>query len=61
MINVEKPMVTDLYIPRSDGSGGGKPSGKKDIETILEGYVKREDFEREIARLEALININPEQ
>ena len=58
MISVEKPGVVDLYIPRSDGSGGGFKKGtfgRKDIETILEGYVTKEEFHREIARLEALI------
>ena len=62
MIAIDKPMVTDLFIQRSDSSGSSIPRGtfgRKDIETILENYVTKEEFEMEIARLEALIeNLN---
>lgn len=50
--------VTDLMIPRPVGDGcctTKVPFTRKDIETILAGYVTKEEFNREIARLEALI------
>lgn len=58
MINVDRPMVTDLFIPRSDSSGSPLKTGvfsKKDIEYILNNYVTKEEFYAEVARLEALI------
>lgn len=58
MINVEKPGVVDLFIPRSDSSGSSIKKGtfgRKDIETILAGYVTKEEFYAEIARLEQMI------
>lgn len=58
MISVEKPGVVDLYIPKSDSCGCGLKKGvfgKKDIETILSGYVTKEEFVAEIARLEQMI------
>lgn len=59
MIVVDKPGITDLYIPRSDSNGGGLKKGafgRKDIETILAGYVTKEEFVAEIARLQKEID-----
>ena len=59
MIVVDKPGVTDLYIPRSDSNGGGLKNGtfgRKDIEAILAGYVTKEEFAAEIARLQKEID-----
>lgn len=58
MIVVDKPGVTDLYIPKNDSCGCGMKKGvfgRKDIETILAGYVTKEEFAAEIARLEQMI------
>jgi hypothetical protein len=58
MIVVDKPGVTDLYIPKNDSCGCGLKKGvfgRKDIETILAGYVTKEEFAAEIARLEQMI------
>ena len=59
MIVLDKPEITDLYIPRSDSNGGGLQKGtfgRKDIETILAGYVTKEEFAAEIARLQKEID-----
>lgn len=58
MIVVDKPGVTDLYIPKNKSCNCGLKKGvfgRKDIETILAGYVTREEFVTEIARLEQMI------
>ena len=59
MVVVDKPGVTDLYIPRSSGSDCCIKKGvfgRKDIETILADYVKQEVFAAEIARLQKEID-----
>ena len=51
-------MITDLYIPRSGNSEACVKKGcfsKKDIMDILAGYVTKEEFAAEIARLEQMI------
>lgn len=62
MIVLDKPEITDLFIPRSGGSDCCIKKGvfgRKDIETILAGYVTKEEFAAEIARLEQMIeNLN---
>ena len=58
MIVLERPMITDLYIPRSGNSEACVKKGcfsKKDIMDILAGYVTKEEFAAEIARLEQMI------
>lgn len=59
MINVDRPMVTDLFIPRNSGTDCCLKNGvfgKKDIEDILNNYVTKEEFASEIARLEQIID-----
>lgn len=58
MIVVDKPGVTDLYIPKPKNCGCGLKKGvfgRKDIDAILADYVTKEEFNREIARLEQMI------
>lgn len=59
MIVVDKPGVTDLWLPRSDSNGGGLKKGtfgRKDIEAILAGYVTKEEFNTVVSRLQKEID-----
>lgn len=59
MIVVDKPAVTDLWLPRSDSNGGGLKKGtfgRKDIEAILADYVTKEQFNSVIAALQKEID-----
>ncbi len=58
MIVLDEAKITDLYIPKNKSCNCGLKKGvfgRKDIETILAGYVTKEEFAAEIARLEQMI------
>lgn len=59
MIVLDRPQITDLFIPRTGCADAAIKKGcfnRKDIMTLLAGYVTKEEFAAEIARLQKEID-----